>query len=947
MPISAKILDLVNNFREHEEEYKRGNYNETEVRRQFVDEFFTELGWDVRNKQSHAEAYKEVVHEDKVKVINKTKAPDYSFRVGGIRKFFVEAKKPSVKIHSERDPAFQLRRYGWSAGLPLSILTDFEEFAIYDCRVKPKPNDKASTARIFYCRYTDYEKRWDEISDIFSKEAILRGAFDKFVASDKKKRGTATVDVDFLKAIENWRDVLARNLALRNNLNQRELNFAVAKIIDRLIFLRITEDRGIENFGQLKKAAGGNNAYSSLLKIFQTADNRYNSGLFHFQTEKNMNDPPDTLTPKLKIDDKILKEIVSELYYPKSSYEFSVMPADILGKVYEQFLGKVIRLTSEHRAVVEEKPEVKKAGGVYYTPKYIVDYIVQQTVGKLCEKAKTPAKIAKLKIVDPACGSGSFLLGAYQFLIDWHREYFARNPKKFKKEIYQSGNGEYRLTTAKKKEILLNNIFGVDIDGQAVEVTKLSLLLKVLENESDETLQQQFPLFRRERVLPSLANNIKCGNSLIGSDFSAQQSLNLFGEDERLRINAFDWESGFAEIFSSGGFDAVIGNPPWITLRGKEFMGVSNSELNYYLNKYTNSAEYKVNSFALFIEKGIDLLKKGGIFGNIVPSTLLSNQYLAKIRKYILEQSKFQVLAELGKNIFENAIADVCIILLLKENSSKNKVQVLSNVKNLPEGDYKIQNINQKLYRDNKDFIFETRINDVDRKIIQHIESKSVSLVEFVKNYVGIVTGDNKTFISETPETNKHKKILIGRNIGRYFCGQPKKYVLFDPDKLHSNTDEKIYRQKEKILIRKTGNILFATIDRNQYFTDQTIYNLVPKNDSANIDLIFLLGLINSRLIQFYFSRKLITNPDAFPYIKGIHINVLPICKNPEKSQHNKLVKLVNQMLDLNKKLQTATLPQDQEMTQRQITATDREIDNLVFDLYRLSEEERRVILGN
>ena len=359
MPIPSRIIELINNFREHEEEYKRGNYNETEVRRQFVDEFFTELGWDVQNKQSHAEAYKEVIHEDRVKVADKTKAPDYSFRIGGIRKFFVETKKPSVKIHSERDPAFQLRRYGWSAGLPLSILTDFEEFAIYDCRVKPKPNDKASTARIFYCKYTDYEKKWDEIAAIFAKDSILKGAFDKFVASDKKKKGTATVDIDFLKAIESWRNALAHNFALRNNLSQRELNYAVTKIIDRLIFLRIAEDRGIENFGQLKKSTENKDIYTSLLKLFQAADDRYNSGLFHFQVEKDVSESPDTLTPKLKLDDKILKEIVSELYYPRSSYEFSVMPADILGKVYEQFLGKVIRLTSEHRAVIEEKPEVK------------------------------------------------------------------------------------------------------------------------------------------------------------------------------------------------------------------------------------------------------------------------------------------------------------------------------------------------------------------------------------------------------------------------------------------------------------------------------------------------------------------------------------------------------------------------------------------------------------
>src|SRR5262249_35035377 len=153
---------------------------------------------------------------------------------------------------------------------------------------------------------------------------------------------------------------------------------------------------------------------------------RYNSGLFHFQAEKDRAEAPDTITPLLNIDDKVLKDILKRLYYPDSPYEFSVFPLEILGQVYEQFLGKVIRLTVGHQAKVEDKPEVKKAGGVYYTPAYIVDYIVQQTVGVLC-KDKTPKQIEKLRILDPACGSGSFLIGAYTWLLDFHRDWYIKD----------------------------------------------------------------------------------------------------------------------------------------------------------------------------------------------------------------------------------------------------------------------------------------------------------------------------------------------------------------------------------------------------------------------------------------------------------------------------------------------------------------------------------------
>src|SRR3990167_835551 len=231
---------LVDTFNRNIEAYKSGHYNEAQVRREFIDPLFKLLGWDIDNEQGLAEAYKDVIHEDAIKVGGSTKAPDYCFRIGGARKFFVEAKKPSVSVGDAPGPAYHLRRYAWTNKLPLSIVTDFEEFAVYDCRIKPKPDDKPSTARVLYLKCDEYPKRWDEIATIFSKDAILKGSFDKYAESNKRKIGTAEVDDEFLKEIESWRDELARNIALRNpNLSVRELNYAVGKTIDRLIFLRM------------------------------------------------------------------------------------------------------------------------------------------------------------------------------------------------------------------------------------------------------------------------------------------------------------------------------------------------------------------------------------------------------------------------------------------------------------------------------------------------------------------------------------------------------------------------------------------------------------------------------------------------------------------------------------------------------------------------------------
>ena len=423
--VPSRVIELVETFDRDIDTYRSSQYNETQLRREFIDPLFEQLGWDVANKAAHAHAYKDVIHEDAISVGSATKAPDYCFRIGGTRKFFLEAKKPSVNIKGDPHPAYQLRRYAWSAKLPLSILTDFEEFAVYDCQIKPNQKDGAAVARIMYFTYKDYLHKWDSIAEIFSKDAILKGSFDKFTASAKGKRGTTTVDVAFLAEIEKWRDMLAKIIALRNrNLSQPEINFAVQCTIDRILFLRMCEDRGIERYGQLQSISSGDRTYPRLCEIFERADQKYNSGLFHFEDEPGRPEPPDKLTPSITIDDKDLKWILYNLYYPQCPYEFSVLPPEILGNVYEQFLGKVITLTPAHYAKIEDKPEVKKAGGVYYTPSYIVDYIVKNTVGKLLNDPaanvipSTPPNVIPSEVEESRCNQ-ALRIDKWYNLTEW------------------------------------------------------------------------------------------------------------------------------------------------------------------------------------------------------------------------------------------------------------------------------------------------------------------------------------------------------------------------------------------------------------------------------------------------------------------------------------------------------------------------------------------------
>ena len=946
-----KFGELVERFRYNLDVYKKSSYNEAQVRIEFINPFFEALGWDVSNKQGFAEQYKELIYEDVIKVGRSTRAPDYSFRIGGQRKFFVEAKKPAVNIKEDVSPAYQLRRYAWSAKLPLSVVTDFEEFSVFDCRIKPNPNDKSSVGRIAYYTFDEYldSDKFDAIYDVFSKEAVLKGSFDKYAESTKGKKGTAEVDSEFLKEIESWRELLAKNIALRNpDVSIYELNYAVQKIIDRVIFLRICEDRAIEPYGQLQTKAESGDVYTHLLNHFKLAESKYNSGIFDFDTDR--------ITPALSIDDRVLKTIIQSLYYPKSPYEFSVLGVEILGNVYEQFLGKVIRLTAGHQAKVETKPEVKKAGGVYYTPQYIVDYIVKNTVGKLVEgNGKTPEEIAAIKILDPACGSGSFLIGAYTYLLRYHLDWYVSNePKKHKKAVFQVRENEWYLTTAEKKRILLNNIFGVDIDPQAVEVTKLSLLLKVLEHESRESIDQQVKL-GLEGVLPNLEDNIKCGNSLIGPDFyGAGQQETLFDEVEMRRVNVFDWNDerkGFGGIMKRGGFDCVMGNPPWVDIKGMD-----PDLVDYYFRRYSTT-QNRMNIYATFIQKSLEILSKRGMFGFITPSSYLTQSSYTKLRKLILENTWIQKLVRLPDNVFTNVKAETAIVILEKNGTGRtsillyNRAGAISEISKQTCASEKM--FSQKNWLNSPGFIFNIFITENIEQLLRKIESASLPLQQFCDFSLGLTPYDkykghtqqqikSRVFHSDYKKDETFKPLLSGADVSRYRISWESEEWISYGKWLGAPREQRFFTQP-RIIVRQIVSgeppRIFAGYTEQEFYNAQIGFNLLLKPE-VNVSLKFLLALVNSRLMTFYhrnrfldqskrvFQKILIQDAKKFP------ISTIDFSNPTEKAQHDKLVALVDSMLELQKKHHEAKMERDKELYERQIKIVDAQIDRLVYDLY-------------
>ena len=951
----AEIQRLIEQFDLNSEAYRRSPYNEEQLRIEFLNPFFNALGWDVENKEGTAEPYKDVVHEDALKVGGTTKAPDYCFRMGGARVFFLEAKMPGKDIKDNPEYAYQLRSYAWSAKLPLSILTNFEEFSVYDCRSKPSKYDKASAGRVLCLRYQEYPDRLDELYSIFSKPAVRTGLHDQFARSTKPKKGTAEVDSAFLQEIEGWRQDLAKNIALRNpKLSQRELNFAVQATVDRIIFLRICEDRGIESYGQLESLQNGTRVYQRLFEIFQKADDRYNSGLFYFGAEKGRGDP-DRLTPGLAVDDKPLKEILRSLYYPESPYRFSVLPADILGQVYEQFLGKVIRLTAGHQAKVEDKPEVKKAGGVYYTPTFIVDYIVQHTVGKLVE-GKTPREIsgqrgqAPVRVLDPACGSGSFLLGAYQFLLNWYRDrYLEAGPEKHKREIYQVRQGDWRLTTLERKRILLAHIYGVDIDPQAVEVTKLSLLLKVLEGENADSILTQLKMFR-ERALPDLSNNIQCGNSLIAPDFSRNHQMNFLDDEERYRINAFDWETGFPEVFSgeNPGFHAVIGNPPYVTHQ------LSEREKDYFQRRYQDVMSGRTNLYALFIRKAADLLRHQGLFGFINPKTFLTDAYFRSLRQVLAKKYAIKNIVNIRdrRSTFQGVLQAVVILIMTRDGSaSRAKIEVIEveKAEDLAQGPMQKCKVSWSEFclGEKFDHLFILAPSPLVYSVIEKMRKQPVFLPELS---AGAATGAIQWDLykeSFLPRPGKNAiRLFWAENIQRYFLTESKRrsalqWLKADVNFPKSPLPDGIYLCTQRVTADEQPRRIIATLLKVPEDSESCLLenhtNTIYFELSRARDALCVLSLLNSKLFDFYF-RRISSNTQ----VSSGQLNLLPL-RAPEEVP-SALPDAVKAILDLHRKLSRARTSQERAVLSRQIEATDQQIDQLVYQLYGLTKEEIELV---
>ena len=937
---------------------------------------------------------------------------DYSLKIKGSPKIYIEAKPPRTKLTKPQTTS-QAITYGYNKrSVPWVLLTDFQELRLFDVTIRPNKRNLEAGLRLDLT-YDRFIERFDDLW-LLSKESVESGLLDRSLLSKKLDRLRRPVDKEILEDMKRWREVLAKDIYKNHpNMTEDQLKDNVQRILDRIIFIRSCEDRRLTYGETLQEMVAqrrddiGTAFMPTLKALFRRYDRDFDSELFDPHTCED-----------LAIDFPALKEVILETYDP---YLFDAIGVEVLGNIYEQYLGFVPRLT-EKRVKYEPKPEVRKAGGIFYTPEYIVDYIVKNTLGRFLSERK-PKQIEMLRILDPACGSGSFLIRAYKemeaYYQDLKKQTWGKRQKILSKVYedqsefsFDEGSQETRweLNVFDKRKIVLNHLFGVDLDEQAVEVSRLSLMLKMLEGEHG--------IIPGRAVLPTLDHNIKCGNSLISGDVLKLQS---FFKEDWVKTKEFEWNVRFRKVVKEeGGFDVIIGNPPYVRIQT-----LPQDQVGFFSKNYV-SATGNYDIYTLFVERGLHLLKPGGILGFILPHKFFQAAYGQGLRKLIAGQKALMEVVNFRDNqIFEQASTYTCLLFLQK---GKGRTFKYSEIAKLEDPAKQLQTIHDHDdYRDDRmsigkipreqitegPWIFSfgeeaelleklrnvgTTLGDVSKRIFQGVIT-SADTVFLFKEFELVGRSRVKVYSNELQEKvvleeNILKHVVRSGDIGQYYA-QPTCVVLF-PYKVEKDEARLLSREEiqshyrlswaylkrcKKVLEEREGgkfkddewyrfgrtqNIgmweqpkmlvpymvtrlsAYPDSENHYYFVNVTTggYGILVNNEKVSLH--YLTALLNSALLDFYLKRITTNFRGGYfaankQYIEQLPIHIINVNNPKETKQHDDLVKLVDVMLDLRKREQTAK-GHELELLKRQIEKTDREIDEQVYELYEITEAEKRLI---
>ena len=869
---SAKqaVQVLVEKYDKVVSEGRDSKYKEEETKKDFIIPLFRALGWDVENSS-------EVTAEEKVS----KKRVDYGFRINGIPKFFLEAKSFKEELDT-RKYIDQAINYSWHKACTWAVLTNFESVKIFNAELKTE-HPWQSQLKVIHCR--EFLQRFDELW-LLSRESFEQGLIDKEAEKWGKKTKKSPVDKQLLADFTRFRELLSKNITKLNqslNLTEEELDESIQRILDRLIFIRTCEDRELEAktlISNLREweSKGRGQLIKSLRGVFAYFD-KYNSRIF-----------VNHLSDRLEIDNDVLHEIIEGLYHTKDNsvfYDFSAIDADVLGTIYEQYLSHILKKT-EKRAKLTQNNAHRKEQGIYYTPPYIVDYIVRNSLGEPLKNKRI--NVETIKILDPACGSGSFLIKAFDVL----NEYYHKNDKDYDQTQLDLNTG---LTFTRKVKILQDNIFGVDLDKQAVEIAQLNLLLKITE---------------KEQSLPLLEQNIKNGNSLI--------------EDERLAGDkAFNWKEEFKQIMEVGGFDVVIGNPPYFNIK-------SDSELRY-LSDFRFLSKGVVNSSALFVKRAIDLLKPNGYLGFIIPKSFAYVDSWKPLRDFLYDNAQFVKIVDVSK-AFADVLLEQVIIIVKKQKPKKSElVEVVSDF-NSP--NQNIYHVEYGQFISNNTIVFSSNIDE--KKLFEKICKNSVMLGEISENFRGI--GAQRVV---SAYVSGSERILSGKEIQRYLINNYHNYFISRENLNAFKKVDKLRQPKimcQNIVAHVRNHIkITGAYDATGILNLDTVNNIVITNSRFLPK--YILGLLNSKLISYFTYNFIYSKAIRTMHFDGNYSGKIPIKDIPTESQRD-FEAIVDRLLSLNSRLTKigAKETDDVKKIRNDIAELVKDLDFKIYELYDLETGE-------
>jgi len=858
-------------------------YNEAETCKEFILPLFKALGWDTESKA-------EVSAEEHT---SKTDRSDYGFYLKGWPKFYLEAKKLSADIHDEKF-AKQATTYSWNKGIDWAVLTDFESLIVFSAQ---DISEHLSHRLFFEIKYSDYLERFDQLWWL-SKESFEQNVLDKEAEKVGKKLQKVSVTDTLYKDLNDCRWLLLKsfhnwNREIPNDL----LEEGVQKLLDRLIFIRVAEDRGLEQptLIPMLRATGGSSSaefFKQLVDKFRELDDIYNSNLFAKHTFENWQEY-DGATEK-----------VIEILHGKTGfyeYDFQAIPADILGSVYENYLGYKLSQSDKGMEVSKDSRK-RKEQGIYYTPTYIVDYIVQNALKPVLDKCESAQDLKAIKVLDPACGSGSFLIQAMEMIYQKYLE-FGANP------------GEMTKIT-----ILLDNIFGVDLDEQAVEIARLNLLINALDSRMK---------------LPSLDKNIKNGNSLIsGTDAELEKA---FGKNFRDK-KPFNWQEQFPQVFDreNPGFDVIIGNPPYVSIRDQE-----STDRGYIRNTFSFSGG--ADLYVAFIERALGLLRKDGNLGFICPNKFFGADYGKKIRKHIQTNFNLTRIWDLkDEKIFKDALISTIVMVIKKAGQTEKTVLKhldQETVANLFDPGGKIQ----------------VESDSPGAELIAKLNSGELlpSIATIRTGVMGFEYWKMDTIITEKDAVNSVRLYTNG-NLARYDDKWDTAEINLYKKKIQrpfielnteylNNPTIKLFRTTPKIIVRGVAKKVSAIVDQEGGGLLVAVHTIIPEQGT---DIWYLLGLINSNLINWlhlntFYSLRIPQGSLKYP-ISFFNNIPIPNASNGDMktvaSHSQKIQKLYDSLKA------SSENSNEWHSIKSEIEKTDDQIDQLVYKLYNLTPKEIEIV---